>query len=150
MKHFLQCTNRNESYWNIKVEPVEAHQTANAISETFQSCHDQVLYWFIEVALYAQIFSLVSPFIAPLCMKLTLQDELILVLVKLRLNPPFQDLASQMEVSISTAKRMFHKLIDAMKERMRFLIKWTSFGTPTPSFKRLTQILSVSLIVLKF
>ena len=50
---------------------------------TFQSCHDQVLYWFIEVALYAQIFSLVSPFIAPSCTKMTLQDELILVLVKL-------------------------------------------------------------------
>ena len=75
-------------------------------------------------SLIVQIFLLLSPFITPSRTRLTLQDELILVLVKLRFNPPFQDLAYRWGVSISTVTRMFHKWIDVMNERMGFLIKW--------------------------
>ena len=75
-------------------------------------------------SLVLQIFSLVSPFISLSHTRLTLQDELVLVLVKLRLNSPFQDLAYRWGISISTITRMFHKWIDAMSVRMKFIIKW--------------------------
>ena len=44
-------------------------------------------------ALFVQVFHLLSLFVVPSRTRLDLQDELILVLVKLRLNLPFQDLA---------------------------------------------------------
>ena len=76
--------------------------------------------------LFVRVFNLVSPFIIPSRTRLDLQDELILVLVKLRLNLPFQDLAYRWEVSISTISRLFHKWVDVMSERMVFLIRWPS------------------------
>ena len=75
---------------------------------------------------FVQVFSLLSSFITPSRTKITLQDELILVLVKLRLNLPFQDLAYHRGVSTSTIARMFYTWINVMNERMRFLTKWPS------------------------
>ena len=73
---------------------------------------------------FEQLFSLLSSHVTPSRTKLTLQDELVLVLVKLRLNLPFQDFAYRWEVSISTVTRMFYKWIEVMFVRMKFLIKW--------------------------
>ena len=73
---------------------------------------------------FVQVFSLLSSHIVPSRTKLTLQDGLIVVLMKLRLNCPFQDLAFRWGVSPSTVSRMFYKWINVMNERMKFLIMW--------------------------
>ena len=70
------------------------------------------------------LFELLSSHVSPSRTKLTLRDELVLVLVKLRLNLPFQYFAYRWEVSISTVTRMFYKWIKVMFVRMKFLIKW--------------------------
>ena len=117
---------QTEATGNIKVVPC---QRANAISAASLKENDAMTRFYTGLpkwALFGQIFSLISPFITPSRTRLTLQDELILVLVKLRLNPPFQDLAYRWGVSVSTITRMFHKWIDVMNDRMKFLIKWPS------------------------
>ena len=51
--------------------------------------------------LFEQLFSLLSSHVTPSRTKLTLRDEqLVLVLVKLRLNLHFQDFAYRWEVSV--------------------------------------------------
>lgn len=75
-------------------------------------------------SLFLHVFSLLSPHVVPSRTDLTLQDELIVVLMKLRLNCAFQDLAFRWRVSPSTISRMFYKWINIMEERMKFLIMW--------------------------
>ena len=48
----------------------------------------------------------------------------LLVLIKLRLNLGFQDLAFRMGISISTVSRRFHEALDVMAVRLKFLIHW--------------------------
>ena len=77
-------------------------------------------------ALFMQVFTLLSSYITPSRTNLTLQDELFLVLIKLRLNLPFQDLAYRWKISISTVTRLFYKWRNTMYVRMKFLIRWPS------------------------
>ena len=47
-----------------------------------------------------------------------------IVLIKLRLNLGFQDLAFRMGISMSTVSRRFHEALDVMAVRLRSLIHW--------------------------
>ena len=110
-----------------------------AISTEFIQRSDDMTRFYTGLSkweLVIQWFSLLSPYITPSRTRLTLQDELILVLVKLRLNIPFQDLAYQWIVSISTVTRIFHKWINVMSEHMKFLIKWPSREIFHPNLPR--------------
>ena len=42
----------------------------------------------------------------------------------LRLNLPFKDLAYRFKISQPTASRIWHKIINIMHQRMKFLIQW--------------------------
>ena len=57
---------------------------------------------------------------------LTKFQELLLVLMRLRLNMPFQDLAYRFQISHSTACRIFTKWIEVLSIRLSFLIMWPS------------------------
>ena len=48
----------------------------------------------------------------------------LLVLLKLRLNLGFQDLAFRINVSESTVSRKFHETLDIMAIRLKSLIHW--------------------------
>ena len=48
----------------------------------------------------------------------------LIVLIKLRLNLGFQDLAFRMDVSLATVTRRFHEMLDMMKIRLKFLVQW--------------------------
>ena len=50
--------------------------------------------------------------------------SILIVLIKLRLNLGFQDLAFRMGISISTVSRRFHEALDIMAVRLRSLIHW--------------------------
>ena len=45
--------------------------------------------------------------------------SILIVLIKLRLNLGFQDLAFQMGISMSTVSRRFHEALDIMTVRLR-------------------------------
>ena len=48
----------------------------------------------------------------------------LIVLLKLKLNLGFQDIAYRMEISKSTVSRCFHETLDVMATRLEWLIKW--------------------------
>ena len=50
-------------------------------------------------------------------------QEYLLVLLRLRLNVPLQDLAYRFKVSVSTASRVFNRWIDVMRVRLDFRIQ---------------------------
>ena len=55
---------------------------------------------------------------------LTLKDELVIVLMRLRLNLMLEDLAYRFNVSKSTISRIFQTWLDVMYARLKFLIVW--------------------------
>ena len=48
----------------------------------------------------------------------------LIVLMKLRLNLGFQDLAFRMDVSLATVTRRFYEMLDMMNIRLKFLVHW--------------------------
>lgn len=72
-----------------------------------------------------QIFQLCEPYIT--CGYLSVLskfEQLIVILMRLRLNLPLKDLAFMFNVSYSTVSRIWHKLIGILHERLEFLIEW--------------------------
>ena len=55
---------------------------------------------------------------------LTMFQEFLLTMMRLRLNLTFQDLAYRFNISKSTASRIFDKWIVVMARELKFLIKW--------------------------
>ena len=51
-------------------------------------------------------------------------QEFLLVLIRLKLNSPLQDLAYRFNVSVPTAHRIFDRWIHVMSLRLNFLIQW--------------------------
>ena len=51
-------------------------------------------------------------------------QQFILVLMRLRLDSPLQDLAYRFGISLATASRIFERWIDVMYTRLKFLIIW--------------------------
>lgn len=72
-----------------------------------------------------QIFELCKPYIScgPMSV-LSKFEQFILVLMKLRLNLPLKDLAFRFKISLPTASRVWHKVIDILHERLEFQIEW--------------------------
>ncbi|XP_033096591.1 uncharacterized protein LOC117100866 [Anneissia japonica] len=55
---------------------------------------------------------------------LTKFQELLIVLIRLRLNSSFQDLGYRFSVSVSTISRIFYRWLPVLDERLSFLICW--------------------------
>lgn len=72
-----------------------------------------------------QIFELCEPYITcgPMSV-LSKFEQFILVLMKLRLNLPLKDLAFRFKISLPTASRVWHKVIDILHDRLEFQIEW--------------------------
>ena len=58
------------------------------------------------------------------CIFQRLEDELLLVLMKLRLNLMLEDLACRYGTTIGSVSRIIQKWLDVMFVRMRFLVSW--------------------------
>ena len=69
-------------------------------------------------------FEFIKPFVTRRCLTLTLFQEFILVLMKLRLDVPFQDLAYRFDISLSTVSRIFLAWMIVMDMRLSPLINW--------------------------
>ena len=53
------------------------------------------------------------------------EDELLLVLMKLRINPMTEDLAIRFGISVGTVYRIQQRWLDVMYVRLKFLIVWS-------------------------
>nr|XP_054591229.1 uncharacterized protein LOC129155095 [Nothobranchius furzeri] len=73
-----------------------------------------------------QIFELCEPYITygPMSV-LSKFEQFMLVLIRLRLNLPLKDLAFRFKISLSSASRIWHKLIDILYEILEFQIEWS-------------------------
>ena len=66
----------------------------------------------------------VSPFVTRRTQSLNRFQEMVMVLMKLRLNVPFQDLAYRFMVSLSTVSRIFSSWMPVMDTRLSSLVLW--------------------------
>ena len=73
--------------------------------------------------IFTVLFSFLYPFVNRPT-KLSLNDELLMVLMKLRLNLQTEDLAYRFGVSPATVSRIFHKWLDVMHTRLGKCIRW--------------------------
>lgn len=77
-----------------------------------------------------QVFNLCEPFITHTKRSsLGKFEQILLVLMRLKLNLPLQGLAYRFGVSCSTASRIFHKIVTIMHQRLQFLVEWPSRET---------------------
>lgn len=73
----------------------------------------------------SQVFNLCEPWISQTNRSaLTKFEQLILALMRLKLNLSLQDLAYRFGISTATASRVFNKLISILHLRLQFLIEW--------------------------
>ena len=84
--------------------------------------------WAIFTHLVPFLFS-VSPSLSATHLKLSPSDNLLLTLMRLRLNLRIEDLAYHFNIGSSTASDIFNRYIDVMYINLKFLIKWPSQET---------------------
>ena len=70
------------------------------------------------------VFEHVSPFVSRKSVSLDRFQEFVMVLMKLRLNVPLQDLAYRFKVSQSTVSRIFSSWLLVMDDRLSPLLSW--------------------------
>ena len=77
-------------------------------------------------ALFLHVFNFLSSHVKHSCRVMTPMDQFFLVLVKLRLDLHFQDMAYRFAVSLGTITNIFHEWLEIMSMRLKFLIMWPS------------------------
>lgn len=74
---------------------------------------------------YDNLFEYIKQFLPDICRsKLPYIDQLLMVLMKLRLDVQLQNLADQFNISTSSAGSIFSKWIDLLYHKLSFLIHW--------------------------
>ena len=71
------------------------------------------------------LFSYLEPYL-PNSIKLTKFQQLLFVLMRLRLGSPVQDLAYRFHISVAFISKRFLNIIDILIARLSFLIRWPS------------------------
>ena len=95
--------------------------------EAFQKNEDKTKFYtgLPNFLILMQMFDLCEPYISASSLSaLSKFQQLILVLMRLRLNLPLKDLAYRFKISPSTVSRIWHKMINVLHLRLGFLIEW--------------------------
>ena len=95
--------------------------------KSFEGNNDKTKFYtgLINFSLLLSLFGLVKAYIpAHGDCKLSQFQMLLLVLIKLRLNIPFKDLAYRFSLSASRCSIIFDSVIDILYKRTNFLVKW--------------------------
>ena len=92
----------------------------------FKCCDDKVKYYtgLPGLDMLMTTFNFVSPHSTRRSPSLSLFQDFIMVLKKLRLNVPLQDLAHRFDISLSTVSRIFSAWMTIMDIRLSPLISW--------------------------
>ena len=72
---------------------------------------------------FREIFDFLSPHVTP-SHSLPLEDEFVMILMRLRLGLLLEDLSARFGVTASFVSRSFQKWLEVMYHRLQFLIKW--------------------------
>ena len=88
--------------------------------EYFRNSDDKVLFYtgLPSYEILNFVFELVSPFASRHSQTLSPFQEFVMVLIKLRLDVPFQDLAYRLNISVPTVSRTFHSWLITMDIRL--------------------------------
>jgi hypothetical protein len=101
---------------------------ANLFNNSADNCHFILFYTGLPNAKILQSlfkFLLTSPLInSSNNTKLSSFEEFMVAIIKLRLNPPMQDLAYRFGISCSTVQRIFHKWITIMNQELQPVTSW--------------------------
>ena len=76
------------------------------------------------------VFEHVAPHVPRRAKVLDTFQEFVMVLIKLRLNVPFQDLAYHFNISLSSVSRIFNSWITVMDARLSCVINWPNRKDP--------------------
>uniref|UniRef100_A0A1A8LX43 THAP-type domain-containing protein n=3 Tax=Nothobranchius pienaari TaxID=704102 RepID=A0A1A8LX43_9TELE len=120
----------------------EKLQNTKFTQETFQDNEKTKFYTGLpNFLVLMQIFQLCEQFITVSSISaLSKFEQFIMVLMHLRLNLQFQDLAYRFNVSTSTVSRIWLKMIPVLHERLKFLIEWpereVTLSTMPMSFRK--------------
>ena len=90
------------------------------------------------------VFDIVCSYITPYLKlprtNIPLRNQILMVLVRLRINLPFEYISHQAGISKSTANLTFHKILDLLYTKVHFLIHWQDLDnirqTVPPIFKQ--------------
>ncbi len=77
-------------------------------------------------AVFQHTLSFLSPHTKLSTNSLTLSDEFVFVLMRLKLGLLLEDLSTRFNVSIAVGSKIFQKWLEVMYYRLNFLIKWPS------------------------
>ena len=119
-----ECTSSLDSVMEKELLKRQLEDEAFGI-RTIEANDDKTKYytrlpsWSVFLHLYLFLAPHSSPF-----SKLSLENELFLVLVRLRLGLYLEDLAAYFKVQSSVASRLFQKWLDIMFVCLSFLIGW--------------------------
>ena len=75
-------------------------------------------------AVFLHVFMFLSPFAMDVCSVLSLENQMLLALTRLRLNLLYEDLAVRFGVSIGTASSIFDAWLNIVYIRLGWLIVW--------------------------
>lgn len=113
----------NEEIYQLR----EKVNTLTLNEDSFKNNDEKVKYYtgLPNFALLMTIFNFVAPHVASTHKNvLSKFQELLIVLMRLRLNLGFQDLAYRFGISVSTASRIFDRWLPIMDARISHLVFW--------------------------
>ena len=76
-----------------------------------------------NVAVLDIICGMIEEYLTPNA-KVSKYQQLLLCIIRLRINYLFRDLAYQLNVSVATVQRAFHCTLDLLYTKLSFLIRW--------------------------
>ncbi len=109
-----------EQIQDMKSEMSENHQFDEKIFES----NDELVKFYTGLPSY-KVLKIIFDFCAPQVKrstKLTQFQEMMLTVVKLRLNPPHKDLAYRFDLSVASVTRIFAESLSIMDVRLSFFI----------------------------
>ena len=85
------------------------------------TCHYLTcLYWNV----FDIVWSYITPYLKLPRTNIPLRKQILMVLVRLRIDLPFGYISNQAGISKSTANLTFHKILDLLYTKLHFLIHW--------------------------
>ena len=121
-EHAYEC----HSCTQLMQENGKLLKSTATLSQESMKCNEDKVQFYTGLPNYANLI-LIIQFVTnglPLKGKLSHFQQILLVLMKLRLNLEEQDLAYRFSVSQSTVSRVFRKWMYRMSEQLMFLIHW--------------------------
>ena len=93
---------------------------------TYENDNQRVQYYtgLTNFAVMCLVMKMLFGHINPFRLAVDVRTQVLIVLVKLRMNYDFRDMANHLHVHFSTVNRIFHETLHVMYYRLSFLVRW--------------------------